>query len=59
MGRPLEVIDGPPRPGDVAGSYTRNDKARSLLGWEAELSVEQAVRDAVDWSAIREERLNP
>jgi UDP-glucose 4-epimerase len=59
VGRPLDVIDGPPRPGDVAGSYTRNDKARSVLGWEAELSIEQAVRDAVEWSAIREERLNP
>ena len=58
VGRPLAVVDGPPRPGDVAGSYTRNDKARELLGWQAELSIEQAVRDAVEWSAIREERLS-
>jgi UDP-glucose 4-epimerase len=57
VGRSLAVVEGPPRPGDVAGSYTRNDKARRLLGWQPELSIEQAVRDAVEWSAIRTERL--
>lgn len=57
VGRPLDVVDGPPRPGDVVGSYTRNDKARSVLGWQPELGIEQAVRDAVDWAAVREEML--
>jgi UDP-glucose 4-epimerase len=57
VGHTIDVVDGPPRPGDVVGSYTRNDKARSVLGWDPQLSVEQGVRDALDWSAIREERL--
>jgi UDP-glucose 4-epimerase len=57
VGRSLEVVDGDARPGDVVGSYTRNEKVRALLGWTPELSLEQAVRDAVEWSAIREERL--
>ena len=58
VGAKLDVVETGPRPGDVVGSYTRNDKARSALGWSAELSIPQAVRDAVEWSAIRESVLN-
>jgi UDP-glucose 4-epimerase len=58
VGAKLDVVDGEPRPGDVVGSFTRNDKARSALGWSAELSIPQAVRDPVEWSAIRESVLN-
>jgi UDP-glucose 4-epimerase len=58
VGHAIEVVDGPSRPGDVVGSYTRNDKARALLGWDAQLSIEQGVRDALNWSAVRAERLN-
>ncbi len=54
---PLEVRDGPRRPGDVVGSYTRNERATRLLGWTAELSIEQGVRDSLAWAAIRAERL--
>jgi UDP-glucose 4-epimerase len=50
----LEISEGPPRPGDVVGSYTRVDKAESLLAWTAQLSIADAVQDALAWSAIRD-----
>lgn len=37
------------RPGDVAESYAGVEKAARLLGWKAELSVEDACRDAWRW----------
>ncbi|MGV1007499.1 MAG: UDP-glucose 4-epimerase GalE [Dermatophilaceae bacterium] len=45
----LLVRSGPPRPGDVVGSYTRSDKARRVLGWAAERSPSDAIRDALGW----------
>jgi len=48
-GRPLEVVTAPPRPGDVIGCYTSVDKAETVLGWRAELSLEQAITDSLDW----------
>jgi UDP-glucose 4-epimerase len=54
----LRVRETGPRPGDVVGSYTRIDKARRLLGWEPEYSIEQAVRDSMRWSTVRDSRLS-
>ena len=56
-GARLPVRDGPARPGDVVGSYTRVDKARAVLGWQAERSVVDGIRDALAWADIRAERL--
>jgi UDP-glucose 4-epimerase len=39
------------------GSYTRVDKARSVLGWQAERTVVDGIRDALAWADIRAERL--
>jgi UDP-glucose 4-epimerase len=51
-------VETAPRPGDVAGAYANADKALKLLGWKAELSIEQGIADALKWGGIREERLN-
>ena len=56
-GDPLRVQHGPPRPGDVAGVYTVSSKAKDILGWEAELSETEAVRDAIAWLPVRKEML--
>lgn len=56
-GRQLDIVDGPPRPGDTAGVYTVSDRAATLLGWHAELSIADAVRDAVAWIPQRKELL--
>lgn len=55
--RELEVREGPPRPGDVAGVYASADHAADLLGWRAELSLTDGIRDALAWQDVRPERL--
>lgn len=56
-GMTVRVRETGPRPGDVAGSFTRSQKARELLGWTPRLSIEDAIRDSARWSAIRDTRL--
>ncbi|GAB2746037.1 UDP-glucose 4-epimerase GalE [Kitasatospora kifunensis] len=45
------------RPGDVAGAYTRSDRAKRLLGWQPQLSLAEGIRDSLRWAEIRDERL--
>jgi UDP-glucose 4-epimerase len=40
---------GPRRPGDVVASYANVDKARAELGWQSELTILDAMRDAWKW----------
>ncbi|TRY18063.1 UDP-glucose 4-epimerase GalE [Tessaracoccus rhinocerotis] len=56
-GDPLQVQFGDPRPGDVAGVYTVSSKAADVLGWKAELTETDAVRDAIAWLPVRKEML--
>lgn len=44
---PYRVVDA--REGDVAECFADVTKARRVLGWNAELSVEEACRDAWNW----------
>ena len=57
VGQPVRVVESGPRPGDVVGCYTRSDKAKSLLGWEAEKSLEDGIRDSLTWVKRRREIL--
>ena len=43
----------PPRPGDIAGSYANADTAKRLIGWEAKLSIDEGIRDALKWGDLR------
>lgn len=52
-GKVINKKYAPPRPGDVAGSYANADTAKKLLGWEAELSIEQGISDALKWGELR------
>ncbi|HTX79801.1 MAG TPA: UDP-glucose 4-epimerase GalE [Longilinea sp.] len=52
-GKPVNQRDTPPRPGDIAGSYANADTAKRLLDWQAELSIEQGIADALKWGEIR------
>lgn len=52
-GKKIDTRDMPPRPGDVAGAYASADTARRLLGWEASLSIEQGIADALKWGTLR------
>ena len=57
-GTPLAVEESGPRPGDAVGSYTQTGLARKLLGWQAEHSVADAIRDSVRWLEVRERVLS-
>jgi len=50
VGEHVEVVDGPPRPGDSAGVYTRSERAEQELGWRAERSLEDGIRDSLAWA---------
>ena len=56
-GKPINKCDGPARPGDVAGSFCNADTAKRLLDWQAELSIEQGISDALKWGEIQDKVL--
>ncbi|MFJ8849962.1 UDP-glucose 4-epimerase GalE [Streptomyces sp. NPDC102437] len=51
---PLETVEADPRPGDVAGGYTKSDRAAELLGWTPKLPLEDGIRSALDWIPVRD-----
>lgn len=51
----LNVHYGPARLGDVAGAYAVCNKANTLLGWKTELTIEDAIRDALTWEKVKAE----
>ncbi|MFE9423395.1 UDP-glucose 4-epimerase GalE [Kitasatospora sp. NPDC006697] len=54
---PVAVTETGSRPGDVAGAYTRSDRAARLLGWKPEHSLVDGIRDSLRWVAVRDSRL--
>ena len=48
---PTRLVDR--RPGDVAGCFTRSDRARRLLHWRSTRTVADGIRDAVAWAEYR------
>ena len=49
--------EAPRRDGDVAGCYADPGAANERLGWQAELSIEDGIRDAVAWLDRRKDVL--
>lgn len=47
----LKVVNGPRRPGDVAGACASSDLAFRTLGWRAELGLDRGIQDALHWRA--------
>ena len=58
VGETINKSEGPRRPGDTAGSFCNADTAKRLLDWQAELSVEQGIQDALRWGEVRDSILN-
>lgn len=54
IGRPLRVREAARRPGDTAGAYTRSERARRLLDWKPELTIEDGIRHSLQWAALRD-----
>ena len=56
-GSKLSKVETEPRPGDVVGAYANAEKARQLLNWRVEKSIEQGIADALEWDKKRQELL--
>lgn len=50
----VKTFIAPRRPGDIASCYAGTDKAKELLGWTAELNIEDMCRDT--WNFIQNNR---
>jgi UDP-glucose 4-epimerase len=45
----VPYVVGPRREGDIASCYASPAKAEEVLGWKAELTLEDSLRDAWNW----------
>ena len=57
FGQSVPVKEAPPRPGDAVGAFANVDKARDVLDWTAELSLDDAIASALAWGRRRKEIL--
>ena len=48
-GHPLKYEIKPRRDGDIATCYSKCDKAKEELGWEAEYGIEEMCADSWNW----------
>ena len=48
-GQPVPYSVAPRRPGDIASCYASSDKAKHLLGWQAEFDIERMCTDTWRW----------
>jgi UDP-glucose 4-epimerase len=55
---PIQAQNAPRRPGDIAGAYTRVDRARRLLDWQPEYGITQGIRHSLQWAGMRDELLS-
>lgn len=49
LGKDIEPIFGPDRPGDIKHSNADIGKAREMLGYDPEWSFERGIEAAIDW----------
>lgn len=52
-GTRVPTRDGPRRPGDVVGAFANVDRARRLLGWASQSTLEEGVASALAWTRRR------
>jgi UDP-glucose 4-epimerase len=57
FGREVPTTTAPPRPGDAVGAFANVDRSRELLGWETELSIDEAIASALAWADRRQDVL--
>ena len=48
-GHPLKYVIKDRRPGDIATCYSKCDKAREELGWEAQYGIDEMCADSWNW----------
>lgn len=57
FGSSVPLREAPGRPGDAVGAYANVDRARQLLGWSSELSLDEAISSALAWGERRKDVL--
>jgi UDP-glucose 4-epimerase len=57
LGQQVPVRDAPRRVGDATGGFANVDKARTILKWSTQHTLEDGVRSALAWAARRSEIL--
>ena len=50
-GQPVPYSIAPRRPGDIASCYASSDKAKHLLGWQAQFDIERMCADTWRWQS--------
>ena len=50
-GQPVPYSISPRRPGDIASCYASSDKAKHLLGWQAQFDIERMCADTWRWQS--------
>ena len=50
-GQPVPYSIAPRRPGDIASCYASSDKAKHLLGWQADFDIERMCTDTWRWQS--------
>lgn len=53
IGRSINKMDAPRRPGDAAGAYASAARAEELLGWKAVLQIDRGIADALEWAKVK------
>jgi len=49
IGKKAEIVQQPRHPADILTSQANVNKARQVLGWEPQVSLEEGIRRVVDW----------
>ncbi len=57
VGSPVRAREAGRRPGDVAGAYSRIDRAERLLGWRPQYDISEGISHSLQWATLRDEIL--
>ena len=57
-GRPLKTISVSRRAGDLASYFANGDRARTRLGWKADLGLAEMCRDTWAWQSKNPDGFN-
>jgi UDP-glucose 4-epimerase len=52
----MKIIHGQARLGDVKRNFSDTTKAKTQLGWEAEIDVDTGIQKTVDWFCDQERK---
>jgi UDP-glucose 4-epimerase len=45
----VHIAHSAPRKGDVRRNFSNTSKAKKILGWQAEVNLQEGIKRTVDW----------